>query len=261
MIKNKLFCPALFSIGALLLLTPSIGRAALIFNTNVIVNGDAEAGSGALKNNAVVPAPGWTTTGNFTVVQYRDDTDPNPGIPRLSDPGPADRGANFFAGGPITGEAFIFVSSGEQLLDISNAASLIDTGMISFTLSGYLGGFLDQRDNALFTASFMSGPNTLGSSTIGPVLLADRASATGLFAESTNGFIPAGTRLIDFKLVMNGIDGAQNDGYADNLSFIVRSTSAPSPVPEPSAMGLMALGMVTLGLAARMRRRFATTVR
>jgi hypothetical protein len=249
LLANKQFTLALRGLFyALVFLTGANAQAALIFNANVIVNGDAEAGAGALKNNMVVSVPGWTTTaGNFTVVQYRDNTDPNPGIPRLTDPGPANRGLNFFAGGLIGGDPLkTFISSGDQILDISNAAALIDTGTVSFALGGYLGGYLDQRDNALFSAFFQNAGGTVSSSTIGPVLEADRNNLTGLLSRSASGFIPAGTRLIDFRLTLNGIDGAQNDGYADNLSFVAGAPG--SAVPEPSSALLVALGCLTVGL-------------
>src|SRR5438105_944544 len=222
LLLHKRFALIISCVSATVLLAPVNARAGVIYGTNWIVNGDAEAGSGAAKNNAVVPVPGWTVTGgNFTVVQYRDNSDPNPGIPRLTDPGPANRGLNFFAGGPMGGDPFsTFISQGDQILDVSSAASLIDTGAVAFALSGYLGGYLDQRDNAIFTAIFKSGGDILGTSILGPVLEADRTDLTELLARTINGFIPAGTRTIDFRLTINGIDGAQSDGYADNLSFV-----------------------------------------
>lgn len=258
LIPNKQLTLALPVLCALALIAPIGAQAGLLFNTNVIANGDAEAGPGALLNNAIVSVPSWTTiTGNLTVVQYRDNSDPNPGIPRFTDPGPVNRGLNFFAGGPMGGDpSQTFFSIGDQLLDISDAASLIDTGTVAFALEGYLGGYLDQRDNASLMAIFKNGANNLGSSTIGPVSDVDRNQMTGLFARSANGFIPTGTRQIDFRLIIRGIDGAQSDGYADNLSFIARG---PAAVPEPSSGILMALGILTAGLSRLMRKRAALT--
>ncbi len=146
---------------------------------------------------------------------------------------------------------------GNQVLDVSNAASIIDTGKVPFTLSGYLGGYLDQRDNAILDAIFLPGN---GSTSIGPVLLADRMNQsglpyTGLLFRSTTGFIPAGTRQIDFRLTLNGIDGAQNDGYADNLSFVASDPGA-TQAPEPASVGLMGAGLAALGLLAQRTQRF-----
>ena len=232
-------------------------QAALVFNTNVILNPGAEDGIGAVTNNIVVPVPNWTTTaGNFTVVKYLNDPSVI-GVPQVTDPGPPNRGVNLFAGGTNGNPNGTFVSSADQILDISNAASSIDTGLIGFDLSGYLGGFFDQRDNATFTAFFNDGAMMLGSSTIGPVTLADRTfnriPVTGLFFRSAGGFIPAGTRQIDFRIVSNGVDGNQVDGYLDNLSFIARGPAAG--VPEPGSMGMLAAGLAGLGFYLRRKRR------
>src|SRR6266496_4446136 len=66
------------------------------FGVNVILNGDAEAGPGAPNDSEMVPAPGWTSAGNFTVVAWGGAG----GLPTVTDPGPPDRGLNLFAGGP-----------------------------------------------------------------------------------------------------------------------------------------------------------------
>jgi hypothetical protein len=61
--------------------------AATPLGTNLLVNGDAEAGDGSLSGSDVLPVPGWTTTNNFTVVSYSVGG----GFPAPDAPGPAER--------------------------------------------------------------------------------------------------------------------------------------------------------------------------
>ncbi len=248
---------AFIALFALSLFASVDARAALLFNQNVILNPGAEAAPGSPTNNIVVPVPNWmTTAGNFTVVQYSSLPQPIPTVPRFTDPGPPDRGLNFFSGGANGNPDGTFISSADQILDVSNAAALIDASLVPFTLSGYLGGYLDQRDFANFTAFFNNGGGmTLGSATIGPVTLAERMGLTGLLFRTTSGadLIPVGTRQIDFRIVSTGIDGNQVDGYLDNLSFIARGPAAG--VPEPGSMGLLGAGLAGLAICLRAKRR------
>src|SRR5712692_8263284 len=180
-----------------------------VFGRNLITNGDAESGAGS-PDGSVVPVPGWTTIGNFTVAQYGGN-----GLPSFTDPGPSDRGANFFAGGPNNAS-----SSGSQLINVASAAHQIDVGAVTFTLSGFLGGFADQGDNAVLSITFKNGDQVLGSAQIGPVTAADRGNATGLLARSTSGAVPVGTREILVVLQMTRAPVFfYNDGYADNLNL------------------------------------------
>ncbi len=65
-----------------------------LFNRNLIVNGDAEAGPAAPDGSTKAsPIPGWTTYGSFTVIRYGTI-----GI-YPEEYGPADRGRNYFMGG------------------------------------------------------------------------------------------------------------------------------------------------------------------
>jgi hypothetical protein len=231
--------------------------AEMVFNTNLILNPGAELGAGALYNNLTVPVPDWTGIGGFTAVQYR--TPPCnlpclPGLPEADDPGPPNRGVNLFAGGSNDFEK----TSGYQLVDVSNMASIIDAYAVSFNLNGWFGGYLNQHDNVDLSAIFLTGSGHLiGSTTVGPVLLSDRVNAsgnyyTGLLYRGTSGVIPTGTRQIDFQLTMHGIDGSQNDGYADNLSF-----SANDPrvaIPEPGSLGTVLLGLAAAGLLLKKER-------
>jgi hypothetical protein len=191
---------------------PPVGVTGL--GPNLIVNGDAEAGPGG-DGSTVEPAPGWTTTGNFNVIQYGQDDYVAP-----TDPGPPDRGNNFFAGGPNDP-----LSTASQSVNVSGSAAPIDGGKAGFQLSGWLGGWDDQEDNAVLTATFkgISG-QVLGSASVGPVSAEERHNQTGLLQRSANGVVPKGTRSVDLLLVLTREAGANNDGYADNLSLALGST-------------------------------------
>jgi len=215
---------------------------AAIFGSNLIVNGDAEAGIGSSDGNTVEPIPGWTTSGNFTVVQYGASG----GFPTSTDPGPSNLGLNFFAGGPNNA-----LSSASQVIDVTSGVTAIDAGNASYNLSGFLGGFSSQGDNTTLTANFLNSSNSLlSSATISPVTAALRNNATGLLSENTLGLVPTGTRSISLQLVATRTDGAYNDGYADNLSLVL--TDNTTAVPEPSTI----LGAVAgLGLITGLKRK------
>jgi hypothetical protein len=241
--------------GRLAVLLPALalaaGSAAAQFGTNLIVNGGAEAGAGSA-SGAVVPVPGWATTGSFTVVQYAAGG----GFPGPGSPGPADRGANFFAGGPTAAN-----SSATQRLELAGFAGLLPqvaAGTVRFTLSGFLGGFQGQNDVASLTARFLdAGGALVGSAAIGPVMSTERGGVTGLLARMIDGVLPTGTRAVEFTLGMTHREGAYNDAYADNLAFVLSSTPV-STVPEPGTWALVGSGLVgVLGVARRRTRKAA----
>jgi hypothetical protein len=158
------------------------------------------------------------------------------GFPLSTDPGPPNRGLNFFAGGPLTAS-----SSASQLIDETADAVLIDAGSVTFALSGYLGGFREQQDNAVLSATFLNVSNTvLGMASIGPVTAEDRMNLTGMILRSTSGAVPIGTRMINVNLQMTRLDFDYDDGYADNLSLVFHS------VPEPSSIAFLGSGAGSL---------------
>jgi streptogramin lyase len=214
-----------------------IGRLSVsLFQSNLIVNGDAEAGAASADGNAV-PVPGWDLHGtNFAVVAY--DTSSGGIVFPPSSGGPPDHGAKLFTGGihdgnigsSACGTNSADVSCATQTVYVSSGAATIDTGGATFDLSGWLGGFGAQADNAVLTAKFMSGgatPSLLGTAQIGPVTAADRDDGnpdtldTKLLSRSTSGTIPVGTRRIDLRLDMTWAATGYNDGYADSLSLVL----------------------------------------
>jgi hypothetical protein len=191
--------------------TPAAAAPLTLFGHNLIVNGDAEAGPGAYDETVVVRVPGWTTTGNFTAVQYGAAG----AFPMSDDPGPPDRRRNFFSGGPNNARSSAF-----QMIDVSAVAAAIDAGAVAYLLSGYIGGFADQDDHLKVVAKFLDrASRVIGKATIGPVYASDRKYVTGLFERHARGGVPPGTRAIRVAIVSVRVLGLYNDGECDDVSL------------------------------------------
>jgi len=200
-------------------------HAGIVYGDNLIVNGDAEAG-----------LSGWSGYPDYSMFQSVNYGS-NWVLP--SQPGPADRGNAMFAG---LGQYAV----GYQTLDLSTTTSR----SISYSLSGWLGGWSNQDDNALFYVQFLDQfGNEIGSSALGPVMAQDRANQTGLYYRESGGLMPSGTSKLSFWLSMERLVSADNDGYADNLSFVL--AEPVNEVPEPALASTFLLGMGMLGWARR----------
>src|SRR6201999_1158514 len=120
---------------------------------NLIVNGNAETGTGSSDSatTAPVPIPGWTTTPNITEHTY--DPAGSAAFPDVNASAAIGGGNQFFAGGPDNATDNT-VETATQHVDVSAAATEVDAGTVTATLSADLGGFSTQGDNAAVTASF-----------------------------------------------------------------------------------------------------------
>ncbi|HVY70035.1 MAG TPA: tandem-95 repeat protein [Verrucomicrobiae bacterium] len=203
-----------------------------ILGANLLANGDAEAGAASPDTVQLVTAPGWRTQGGFNVLAYGSPI----GFPDGASPGPTSRGNNFFAGGPNNTQ-----SAAYQVIALFAAGARIDAGIAHFRLSAFLGGATGEGDNMTVTATFLDVDGTeLGTSTIGPVTDPDRGGVTGLLNRSAIGTIPVGARYVEVAMVSTKTFGTYNDGYADNLSFLIGTPPvigglANSTVPENSS--------------------------
>ena len=228
---------------ALVTMTTTTTHAAqIVLNQNAIVNPGAESGPGSATGNDIYALPGWTTTGNFTAVQFGASAAP---VPSLG----LQFGLNFFSGGPNNP-----TNTATQIIDVSNISASIDARSISFVLSGYFGGYLAQNDNATLFATFFNGSNVAISISplIGGFNSTARNNITTLIFDSGGGFIPVGTRSVQITLQMTRTEGFYNDGYADNLSFVASSVGlAPLATPEPFTVTLAGLGISALLLLRR----------
>jgi hypothetical protein len=187
--------------------------ASTLFGTNLIVNGDAESDTGAPSNSQIVKPTGWTTTGEFTAVQYGASG----GFPDKNSPGPSDRGKNFFGGGNVA------KSTATQTIDLSSGAQAIDSGGVTYTLAGWLGGYGSQEDNAQMAVTFLNAAgNALGAGRIGPVTAVNRHTTTGLFERTATGSVPAHARTARIVVTATRLEGTYNDGYSDDLSLVLK---------------------------------------
>jgi hypothetical protein len=183
---------------------------------NLVFNGDAEFNRGFDSNSEQQYAAGWNAPGpgGITMINYLAGG----GFPSPDDPGPPDRGDNFFSGGTNA------VSTMTQRIDVSNLAADIDAGNLDFELSAWLGGYLSQNDTATVIARFLDGSNVqIGMAQLAAITAAQRGNATKLLFRDQLGDFPSSTRYVDIALTATRATG-ENDGYADNISFSLART-------------------------------------
>ncbi len=111
-----------------------------VLGTNLVTNGNAEAGPAVAVPAFALYIPGWSTNELASVAPYGG----KPGI-QLTDPGPADRGVNLFCG-------LIEASIMYQDIDVSPAATLIDSGQVVYQVSAWLGGYSNSASPTLAPA-------------------------------------------------------------------------------------------------------------
>ncbi len=183
----------------------------------MLQNPGAETGAGGTGSQTIVPPPDWAVTGEFTALKYEAEG----GFPSVANSKSIEGAVNFFAGGNSE------ISTASQTVSVAADAAEIDAGHEPATLSGDLGGFSSQGDNAVVTATYLSAANAaLGSLTIGPVTPAERKNETALLARTATGTVPAGTRSIQVLITSTRLEGEYNDGYADNISLTLGTPTA-----------------------------------
>jgi hypothetical protein len=192
---------------------------------NLVLNGGAESNVGASNNSTVVKPTDWTTTGDFTALQYGATG----GFPTSTSPGPSDRGKNFFAGGEAA------TSTAKQTISLTKYAAGIDAGLYTFAFSAWIGGYETDGDNATVTVEFLSAASAkLGSAVLGPVTPAERKDVTELLYTDRTGAVPKETRSAVISIVDTREDGSYNDAYVDDVDLILKTAAAtPSPTPSP----------------------------
>jgi hypothetical protein len=182
-----------------------------LLDVNLLLNGDAELERGYTDFWPDAAVPGWTDEGYATVMIYGAPS----GFPLDTDPGPAERGDNFFCGGGTTDDT--------HLAQTVSLAALSDelAGGVGYTLSAYVGGYSSQDDRSQVTVTFSDRDEVaLHSATVGPLFAEDREDVTGLWERSVSGSVPSSAASATVTLTAIRSSG-YNDGYADNLSLVI----------------------------------------
>ncbi len=206
---------------------PAADQVTAALNTNLIANPGAEdvtslTALGAPSTDTVNVADCWTA-GNLTQPAPGAVVEVNSYASYATTSSDPSKGANFFWGGtnPNGGNVSDFATQQISLGSLAAAGQ-------PFKLSGYLGGFLNQSDNASVTATFQDANGALlGSAQIGPVTAAQRGSVTQLLPQAWYGTVPAGTAQILVTVNQTG-SGTTLDGSADDLNITIGSSAVPS---------------------------------
>jgi hypothetical protein len=186
-----------------------------IYGKNLVLNGDAEAGAGAPSSDKIVVPADWSTTGQFTAVQYGASG----GFPDATSPSPKDRGKNLFEGGNAAS------STAAQTIALDPAAADIAAGRVRYTFSAWIGGYGSQGDSATVTVTFKSASGaSLGAATLGPVSPAQRKGATGLIATTHSDTVPKGAVSALVTIAITRAEGTYNDGSVDDVSLVLTKT-------------------------------------
>jgi uncharacterized protein (TIGR03437 family) len=192
--------------AAVLMASAQMIQAQGILNTNLIVNGNAEAGSAATSYRNTVPIPNWTvSSGTPTVLPYGIT-----GWVQTTDPAPPDRGFQYFTCGST--------SAITQRIDVSSGASIINAGNIKYTFSAYLGTDGNGSPQTTTTVAFQNAKaQTFSTVTLGPNV---GPPGEGMSQQQQIGLVPVGAMSIAVTLTCT--IGA----VADSLSLILNPLSA-----------------------------------
>jgi hypothetical protein len=209
-------------VASLAAIVPHAGAAPLLYDRELVRNGAAEVDAGSPDPKAAQPVIGWTTVPGYAPVLALRYGAPG-GFPRVDSPGVSYHGRNFFWGG------FSARAGAYQDIDVAGTGADIDARTVHCKLSAWLGGRGSLADHSTVSVTFLDheGMN-LGVAYIGPVTNQDRSNVTSFLYREVSRFVPAGTRTARITIVMVRFEGRSNDGYVDNVSFVLHKGTAPA---------------------------------
>ena len=193
------------------------GLAAISFaqqplNTNLMVNGDFESGTTA----------GWTpVVGAFATRSYGTLGTPSPAVAAAA------------GGGTFLATATLFFDSTlRQTFDVSGNAADIDADNLDARVRALLGGVASIPDTARINVRFLdTGGTIISTSTISPITSTVRNFMTVVLQRDETFRIPVLTRTIHVEILFDNLNGAANEGVADEVEFELLHPTAPVALP------------------------------
>src|SRR5581483_3683088 len=173
------------------------GDPQALFGRNILSNSGAEDGPAGTMSEVARQLPGWVRAPMVSTLTYSDPK----GLVKPSDPGPAQRGATYFWGGT---EPSLLDGVAYQDIDLSAAATMIDSGAVTYSASAWLGGVGNHQDMAKVEIDLKDwGGRIIGGRPLGPVRASERQGVTGLFEQTGSGNVPPGVRMAHVSIIMN----------------------------------------------------------
>ncbi|MFH0518661.1 RNA polymerase sigma factor [Streptomyces sp. M41] len=175
---------------------------------NLIANSGAEVGSCSVYGEDSMDIPGWQTVsgspvplcygfGNMTTSEGPQDS----GLP----------GQAYFAGGLVD---YAVLTQSIPLPSRPSGAT------VSYTLSGWLGGWAYEEEHAGLTADFFAADGSiLHTADLAPVSDAARGNQNGFRQQTVTAAVPADAESVTLTLTFTGSGDNFNDGAAEDLHF------------------------------------------
>jgi hypothetical protein len=207
------------------LLSVALPALAHAESANLVVDGGIEQARCEADFSAAGTVPGWTVAqGAPSALCYS--------FAPLATPDAGAAGHGFVANGPY-GDTTL-----TQVVDIAAAGSAIDAGGVSYTLSGWFGGWQDAPGQATLTATFLDDYSDImpTPAQIGGVDAAARGNASALLARSATGPVPPSARRVLLQLKFTGTQSFSNAAFADNVSFTLSAPVPPAPLQAPASL-------------------------
>jgi uncharacterized protein (TIGR03437 family) len=226
--SRLLFCAALLAVQAV-----HAQQNIVDGKTNLIANGDAEAGAASQDGKTVVSnIPNWTRATDANVLPYGLT-----GSILLSDEAPQNHGFNYFGKNTNTGPATL-----TQTIDVSSAASLITAGNVKYTASAYLGNTRCCQSTQV-TFAFQ---NASGQPFATITLSQDPLTDPGVALQQQIGLVPSGTVQVEVTISFRLFSAADslslvlsplgtNPGSVLGANLIVNPGAEAGPSAPPAA--------------------------
>jgi uncharacterized protein (TIGR03437 family) len=195
-----------------------------VLGTNLVVNGNAEAGPGVPNTSTTLYVPDWSTDDGASVCPYGGK-----GWIQISDPGPADRGVNLFCGGPDNTTSY-------QDIDVSAAATLIDGGQVTYEVSAWLGAVGAGGPTLTYLFFDWSGTQLAPTAQLEPAT----RSGPGLIESDGSGALPSGTRRVRIAMLF-----PDAFAVADDIAFALAAPSGPPVITPGGIISASAFGGFT----------------